>query len=475
MKFNDVFKKNLSEDYYSEYRNYYSTMYGYNKETEAEKNAKEELEKKKKEEQQKAEDEKKREKIDKAKDEYLNDIDDIKYTYSRKVRRIEKTIEDLEKKNKANPSQSLENKIDDLNKQLQDFEDDIDDKIRNLNRRLRLSNREAYSELLDDDDLVKDFSALDENLSFENIDCKLSITEMNLVFGETLEDIENIIMLENAETISARIRLAMEGIQKAKKDGNVKQVQELNLQLSKLKELQAEGEKKNKDPLVMKESEAQIEADKESIEKLRLKIEKNNEITEKKNESVEKQIDAKQRRIETSQKIAKIKKEEESEDDSQSFNESKEIIATDIKNKEELVSDDVEELNEDLRQDKLIYKPDPTKNVIKDLRNEKLIYKNMAYADNIRSMLYNGTSGVALKYVLEDEINNANSAMIEILKRVKNDSEAQIVIKKIKALLVKAEKKDLSKDEYTQVKVLKSQFMGIYKKIKTEYENRYKN
>lgn len=79
-------------------------------------------------------------------------------------------------------------------------------------------------------------------------------------------------------------------------------------------------------------------------------------------------------------------------------------------------------------------------------------------------MLFNGSSGDALKYFIYGEINNGNREEIKIAKKMKSDHEVTATINKIKWLLARAANDKFSDQDYFDLKVQKSKFRQLFYK-----------
>lgn len=120
-----------------------------------------------------------------------------------------------------------------------------------------------------------------------------------------------------------------------------------------------------------------------------------------------------------------------------------------------------------------------TKNISK---NHKMSQDHTKDADKIATknlsakhsdMLYNGESGDALKYMITGEVNNSNTSVLEILKYMEQNPEVSLIVKKIKSLLAKSERKELDNKEHAELKVMKNKFRSAFAAAKTSYTNRF--
>lgn len=89
-------------------------------------------------------------------------------------------------------------------------------------------------------------------------------------------------------------------------------------------------------------------------------------------------------------------------------------------------------------------------------------------ARRFSKMLFNGTSGGALKYFIYGEVNDANRGELTVARKMKNDREVMAVIKKIESLLKKAASGDFTDDDYMQLKIQKGKFRQLFHKFKSE-------
>lgn len=90
-------------------------------------------------------------------------------------------------------------------------------------------------------------------------------------------------------------------------------------------------------------------------------------------------------------------------------------------------------------------------------------------SSNRNTMIFNGFSGDALKYFVTGEINNINKNNLEIAKMMKNQPEVKVVIKKISKLY----NKDLSDSEYFELKNLKLKFRMLFNTYREKYKERF--
>lgn len=89
-------------------------------------------------------------------------------------------------------------------------------------------------------------------------------------------------------------------------------------------------------------------------------------------------------------------------------------------------------------------------------------------ARRFSKMLFNGTSGGALKYFIYGEVNDANRGELAVARKMKNDRESIAVVKKIETLLKKAASGDFTDDDYMQLKIQKGKFRQLFHKFKSE-------
>jgi len=89
-------------------------------------------------------------------------------------------------------------------------------------------------------------------------------------------------------------------------------------------------------------------------------------------------------------------------------------------------------------------------------------------------MLFNGTSGDALKFFVIGEINNSNKEELSVANTMKGKPDVETIVKKISRLYKKNQKGDLSDDEYNQLKSLKLQFRVLFTQYKNRYNARFK-
>lgn len=83
-------------------------------------------------------------------------------------------------------------------------------------------------------------------------------------------------------------------------------------------------------------------------------------------------------------------------------------------------------------------------------------------------MLFNGTSGSALKYFLYGEINNENRNEIAVAKYMDGDREVMKTIERIKKYLAKASRNRFSDKDYMDLKAEKLHFRLLFHKFKKE-------
>ena len=86
----------------------------------------------------------------------------------------------------------------------------------------------------------------------------------------------------------------------------------------------------------------------------------------------------------------------------------------------------------------------------------------------VAQMLFNGTSGSALKYFLYGEINNENRNEIAVAKYMDGDREVMKTIERIKKYLSKASRNRFSDKDYMDLKAEKLHFRLLFHKFKKE-------
>ena len=434
MKFSKIFNEYSKNSY----NDYYYDMYGYGKNKEKE----EKLEKEEAE-------------INDAIEKYLDDI--YEAGMNRLISKYREAI---------NKTPRDDSKIEGIEK---DIEHMITAPLQKLKR-----NRRAYKKAIDDD-IIYNFDKFKNEFVTPLTESFLNIDEKNLIFGSLTDSIQNTLELEEAQKVSqGNVNQAIKNAQRKTGDISLDNMSKMAAKNAVVDKVQDDiNEKKQKDPI---SGEPLKEADESPIIST---LEKQQVNIDKKVDNLQDQKSKIQERKEKTKKYADMKDKIE---ESKSITENnKEIVSTSKNVKEVLKKEDIESLDEgfarispDLRKEKMASKDlRNEKKVSKDLRDEKIINKRPT--SQYDTMLYNGASGEVLKYMVNGEINNNNVDVLEISKLVEKDGEAQIVLKKIKALLNKASKKELSYEEYTQLKVLKSQFKSIFTKFKNQYNNRYKN
>lgn len=338
-------------------------------------------------------------------------------------------------------------------KELEKKVDGIEDRLQNqLNRHEQSLNRVAR-QLAKEHGLIYSFERLTKEILSESTD--LLADEKSLIFGDTLEKINDVLMMEETSksTKLNRIRIANQALADAKTPS---EKQAAALIVSQQKEELADSEKTDAltGEKLKEETDPVVLAKEKSLNSLETKNDKVKENNDKEEDNLQKQIEKKR------EEVAKAK---------ELSNDGKKVV-----NDAENLSEDFARISPDLRSEKTVSKDlRGEKKVTKDLRDEKSISKKDT--SKYDTMLFNGASGEVLKFMIKNEINNNNRDVLEISKLAKEDPEAQVVLKKINALLKKASKKELSYEEYTQLKVLKSQFKSIFTKLKNKYDNRYKN
>lgn len=431
MKFSKIFNEYSKNNY----NTYFHDMYGYNKSAEKE-------EKLKKEESI----------LDSAIEEYLDAIDNIKTS-----RVISKYKEALNK----NPRDDAK---------IEALEKDIEHML--TTPRLKLQkNRRAYKKA-NDNNIIYSFDKFKNEFILN--ECILNVDEKDLIFGSLMESILDTIELDEAQKVSqGNVNQAIKNAQRKTGDVSLDNMSKMAARNAVTDKIQDDIEERKQDPV---SGESLKEADENPVIAT---LEKQQVNIDKKIENLQDQKSKIQERKEKAKQYADMKDKVE---EAKSINENNEEIVSTSKNiKDVLEKEDIDSLDEsfvrispDLRKEKTASKDIRSeKKVSKDLRDEKTINKRPV--SQYDTMLYNGASGEVLKYMINGEINNNNIDVLEISKLVEKDGEAQIVLKKIKALLNKASKKELSYEEYTQLKVLKSQFKSIFTKFKNQYNNRYKN
>lgn len=423
MKFNKIFKE--------DYNTYFRQMYGSQWKKKVEPEVKEEP---------KPEDNPVIEK-------YLDKIHLIKN--GKLARDYRKIVDDIKEEKDPAKIKELETKKDGIEQKLEE--------LLNREKELGLDKNRIAKKLAMENGIVYSFDKLIDEILNESI---LVGDEKELIFGETLNIVSDILSLDEAQKVTqGNVNQAIKNAQKKSGDislDNMARTAARNAVADKVQ--QDIDERKSKDPLVgVTESANQdpvVAAKKKSLATIETKIDKTREQNQKEMESLQDQKEKKQAEVERASQLSNNGKD--TINDVNSINEDFVRISPDLR-KEMTVS-------KDLRSEK---------KVSKDLRDEKTV--NKRDTSKYDSMLYNGASGEVLKYVIKGEINNNNIEVLEVSKLVKADPDAQIIIKKIEALLKKASRKELSYDEYTQLKVLKSQFKSVFTKFKNQYNNRYKN
>ena len=106
---------------------------------------------------------------------------------------------------------------------------------------------------------------------------------------------------------------------------------------------------------------------------------------------------------------------------------------------------------------------DEDKEVLKEETEKRLIKFS---ARRFSKMLFNGSSGDALKYFIYGEINNGNREELSVARKMRTDKEVEAVIRKIEFILKKSASGDFTDEDYLELKVLKSKFRQLFYKFK---------
>ena len=468
MKFKKLFEKKevLTEDGLSaksvsdnasKYNGYFSSMYGYGKSSKSDTTTNTNTDPKKHEEGSKNDNEEKHT-TENTDNEYelrfKDDMREIKLKIT-EYNNLKERLKTLKKKIEETPTPT--NKIEEdrldtlgdnftkLNKEVTLLYHNIINRIERSEHFFKLKDPEKYNEYLKNDKLIDKAALLKE--------------ESDLIFGDTLSLIEDIIAMNEAEVTPGNLNQALEHELRA--NDNVK---DAKTPIEKVSALETLRKVKNQTTaLKAQQAKENLDADKKDpVTGEQLKEASSSNPAVKSLENIVTNLTRQKERL-----------DDRLEDAREKLNNRKGIIRQQVEAAAALESmNEGIRISPDLRKEKIIYKDLRKEKLIgKDLRDEKVINpKSTAKYD---TMLYNGIGGEVLRYLITDEINNNNSENIEVAKIMKNDEETNKIINQIKGLLKKATKKELSYEEYTTLKVLKSNFRIAFNKAKKEYENRF--
>lgn len=329
----------------------------------------------------------------------------------------------------------------------------------------------------------------------------LSKFEESIIFGSILESFGDIQKLDEAgatnktvmtqgQIADARKKVAELEIEaaKAKKSGNnilyndlKKNIKNLELLInnSLIKNIQANREDDlSGDPLVEEESSTatvenslrkQIEAKRAQIERLRQDKQDSSEKVDAQIAVIEKQINSIQSRLGAAKEATSIS-EDAGQSSTTSFSNSN---SENSKNETQPTGIEKDKANAEGAVDKpdpgIAYPNKPTNSIEEDsistIDSDEEIVKTRAR--QFSKMLFNGSSGDALKYFIYGDITDGNRSELNIARLMMNDRECKAVINKIVYLLKKSGSGKFDDEDYMELKVQKSKFRQLFHKYKS--------
>lgn len=453
--FRKIMEENLNEYSKPGYFSYYQNMYGYKridvkkKEDEIKEKEEKTEENNKKLEMERLENERKNKALESEVMEYLENFEEIQADYNDYAAKINEDIDEIEIDIKSTSDvdmkKALEKEKKKLESKLKTYEIKCNSKVRSLNSKL---STDAKKELRDRrDDYHDRIDPLDESVEIGD-EVSLSILEEELIFGNTLDLLEEINLIEmtdplsgekdmkdvaktNAETKAQAVEVRAQEVSNTnvgKKTPAMQRSQNATVSSAKI------GTARARTNML---AEAETQADKIIAAKEKVINTKAMSI-EKEKDNERKDMERKEAALDKMRNQLSIAKEKQ-----------KQVSSTQTGTA--LNSDNVNSLTE------AIIKQDP----------------NRIDFNNFSETLFNGASGNALKYFLKGEINNKNAVDIQIAKYMEEKEEVKNVLKKMRSYLRKTAS-GLSYEEYIDLKVLKGKFRMLFTQAKKEYENRFK-
>lgn len=441
--FNKFMKENLNEATTHKAYDYYQTMYSYNRDKAKEPEEVVSLDDKKAAER---EIEKENEKLEAEIQRYLDKAADIQGDYDKLDATINETLSeleiDLDYETDPSKKKELEKKIARLTEKLKSYKRTCEQKLRLLNSKLSVK---AKKELRDREELVTEIDDLNESITFKD----LAIIEEKLIFGETLENINDVLLLERADPL------------KVKKDA----VSSLNKVIAS-----SAASPYEKNQAKMRATSVISQADKTANDDINARAANKDPL------SGEKSLKENTTVVDNQLKTLKAQKENEMEKkEANSEQATKKNMVIDKK------LDSLEKREDMLQNKKQIISSTKSGNGISSASTDSLTeamdatdHKNNAIDfNNFSATLFNGASGNALRFLLKGEINNSNITDIDVAKSMQNKPDVEVVLKKLRHYLRKTSS-GLTYEEYIDLKVLKGKFRTLFTEAKKEYMNRFK-
>lgn len=297
----------------------------------------------------------------------------------------------------------------------------------------------------------------------------MTVQEQSIIFGSVFDTIDDVVSLqEAAEVTPGNMNKATENYVAAAKTGNaiVANTAKSTLKFVQSKAAVDAAEKartENKDVLsgekiknVSEASDPTSFAEKNlamkqaNKQRFQDKLKQDRMQDEKKLQALDAQIDAARRRVDATKSA---------ESSSEEVNESTE---NQIEKNDELAKNATKEVKAINGEDG-IKTADEDKNLSESVEDPVKVS-----ARRFSKMLFNGSSGDALKYFIYGEITEGNREELKIAKKMRADKEVSAVIKKIEYLLRKATSGNFIDNDYLELKVCKSKFRQLFYTFKKE-------
>ena len=386
--------------------------------------------------------------IDKEVGKYLDDFEELQDDYFNDINELDGEIDECEELEKieTDPSKKakLKSRIKSLETRKRLVATRYNTRLRNLNSRL---SRGAREELEDMGSLMKKF---DSNVNLSE-DIQLSYLEEKIIFGDILENIENITLLEAVDPLTGE----------REKNNSAKQVNVAEKNAGAAQRRAMEAEKMKGKGQVTQSFVNQAKMDATAAELNKTKIDRLVAFKEAENPMVtakEKVIDNKQLAIEKKEtsfdkNIEKQKEAlEKQKQQLEAIKAKQEQVSSSQKEKTPVNSQEATQLSEEM--DKT---DDP---------------KTKIDFNNFTATMFSGDHGKILKYLLRADSKDLKSIDIAVANIIQKDPSAAEVLKKLKYYISKASS-GLSYEEALDLKVQKAAFKKIYEDAMKEYKNKY--
>lgn len=449
---------------WEDYKKYYASTYSYKTLADKRKDEKEdETLKIKKNLDDKSKQDAEEDKIYEEMNDYLEDVEDIRYKCEREIIKNEENIDAF--KVKADNETDTDKKTN-YQKKLEHYKNEETRIKSKYEKKLKLLNLSLSSKAKQKLKAEKDFkedidTLLDESLL--NTSSNLTKLEENLIFGNTFDIIEEATLInESTLTSAGNLNAATKNVQTAQNQlnkltpGTPKYIEQKRL-VDNAKRSQNAVETSLIQDNAIKKNKAQTDALSGEVIKEAIEEEQptSPEATEKAAED--------RAEITTNAQIGNLEKQ-------------KEKVRENSEKKIESIDSRIEKIRARLQ----IFK---NRNKMKNLAEETILEKVeeadplnpknkidfMKFSDTI----FEGDSGKVLRYLIKGETNGIEIKNISIAQVMKSKPEVQEIIKKIEFYLKKASS-GLSYEQTIELKVLKGKFRELFKSTKKEYENRYK-